>query len=100
MTARRGGPGYGGPGRGPGESVPGATLLHDCEVRLCCRYGNGHVQVGTQGENMRQAVARGRGVPRDALSGSSDVGVPPHDVGVREPQRPAASGQAETAPRG
>jgi hypothetical protein len=47
---------------GFGPIPEGATLLHDCEVRLCCRYGPGHVTVGTQGENMRQAVARGRAV--------------------------------------
>ena len=47
---------------GFGPIPEGATLLHDCEVRLCCRYGPGHVAVGTQGENMRQAVARGRAV--------------------------------------
>jgi hypothetical protein len=47
-------------GFGPIPEV--ATLLHDCEVRLCCRYGTGHVGVGTQSENMRQAVARGRAV--------------------------------------
>ncbi|HEY5116480.1 MAG TPA: hypothetical protein VIJ00_13230, partial [Nakamurella sp.] len=47
---------------GYGPIPAGATVLHDCEVRLCCRYGPGHVTVGTQGENMRQAVARGRAV--------------------------------------
>jgi hypothetical protein len=50
-------------------SVPaGATLLHDCEVRLCCRFGVGHVRVSTQAENMRQAVARGRAMgPRPGM---------------------------------
>jgi len=47
---------------GFGPIPEGATLLHDCEVRLCCRYGTGHVGVGTQSENMRHAVARGRAV--------------------------------------
>jgi len=47
---------------GFGPIPEGATLLHDCEVRLCCRYGAGHVGVGTQSENMRHAVARGRAV--------------------------------------
>jgi len=37
-------------------------VLHDCEVRLCCRAEPGHLRVGTQSENMRQAVARGRAV--------------------------------------
>jgi hypothetical protein len=48
---------------GFGPIPAGATLLHHCEVRLCCRYDPlHHVTVGTQGENMRQAVARGRAV--------------------------------------
>ena len=56
---------------GFGPIPEGATLLHDCEVRLCCRYGSGHVGVGTQSENMRHAVARGRAVgPRP---GRTDV---------------------------
>jgi hypothetical protein len=38
----------------------GATVLHDCEVRLCCRADPGHVRIGTQGENIRDAVRRGR----------------------------------------
>lgn len=45
-----------------GPIPEGATLLHDCEVRLCCRTDAGHVRVGTQRENMRQAAARGRAV--------------------------------------
>ena len=36
------------------------TLMHDCEVRLCCSTSPGHVRIATQRENMRQAVARGR----------------------------------------
>jgi hypothetical protein len=48
---------------GFGPIPQGATLLHNCEVRLCCNYDpHRHVAVGTQGENMRQAVARGRAV--------------------------------------
>jgi hypothetical protein len=43
-----------------GELEEGATLLHDCDVRLCVRTGPGHVRVGTQAENMRQAARRGR----------------------------------------
>ena len=40
----------------------GATVWHDGEVRLSCRAAPGHLRVGTQSENMRQAVARGRAV--------------------------------------
>jgi hypothetical protein len=43
-----------------GELPAGVTLLHDCDVRLCVRTGPGHVRVGTQAENMRQAARRGR----------------------------------------
>jgi hypothetical protein len=43
---------------GYGPIPAGATVLHDCQVRLCCRAAPGHLQVGTQSENMRQAVAR------------------------------------------
>jgi len=47
---------------GYGPIPAGATVLHDCEVRLCCRATPGHLRIGTQSENMRQAVARGRAV--------------------------------------
>jgi len=47
---------------GYGPIPAGATVLHDCEVRLCCRAEPGHLRVGTQSENMRHAVARGRAV--------------------------------------
>ena len=47
---------------GYGPIPAGATVLHHCEVRLCCRAAPGHLRVGTQSENMRQAVARGRAV--------------------------------------
>lgn len=51
-----------------GELEPGATILHDCELRLCCRTDPVHVRVATQGENMRQAARRGRAVgPRPGL---------------------------------
>lgn len=43
-----------------GPIPTGATVLHDCEVRLCCRTDRGHVRIGTQGENIRDAVRRGR----------------------------------------
>jgi hypothetical protein len=43
-----------------GPIPAGATVLHDCEVRLCCRTDPGHVRIGTQGENVRDAVRRGR----------------------------------------
>ena len=41
---------------GFGPIPEGATLLHDCEVRLCCRYGTGHVR-GRHAE--REHAARG-----------------------------------------
>ena len=47
---------------GYGPIPAGATVLHDCEVRLCCRAEPGHLRVGTRSENMRQAVGPGRAV--------------------------------------
>jgi hypothetical protein len=43
-----------------GSLAAGATLMHDCEVRLCVSTSRGHVRVATQWENVRQAVKRGR----------------------------------------
>jgi hypothetical protein len=43
-----------------GPLAVGATLLHDCDVRLCVRAGPHHLCVGTQEENARQAASRGR----------------------------------------
>lgn len=42
------------------ELAEGVTLLHDCDLRICCSTGPGHVRVSTQSENMQQAVWRGR----------------------------------------
>ena len=54
-----------------GPLHPGETILHDCELRLCCCADRaGHARVATQVENMRQAVARGRAV---GPSGRVDV---------------------------
>ncbi|MGI8416705.1 MAG: hypothetical protein ACR2P2_10995 [Nakamurella sp.] len=51
-----------------GELQAGVTILHDCDLRLCCRTDPGHVRVATQGENMRQAAWRGRAAgPRPGL---------------------------------
>ena len=51
------------PAAGCGRSRGGAAaVLHDCEVRWCCRAAPGHLRVGTQSENIRQAVTRGRAV--------------------------------------
>lgn len=46
----------------------GATLMHDCDVRVCMSTDPGHVRIATQGENMRQAARRGRAVgPRPGM---------------------------------
>jgi hypothetical protein len=58
---------------GYGPIPAGAAVLHDCEVRLCCRAEPGHLRVGTQSENMRQAVARGRAVGPHPGRGRVDV---------------------------
>ena len=39
----------------------GATVLHDCDLRLCVRTDvEGHLRISDQSENVRQAVQRGR----------------------------------------
>ncbi len=38
-----------------GELESGVTILHDCDLRLCCCTDAGHVRVATQSENMQQA---------------------------------------------
>lgn len=43
-----------------GPAPEGSTHLHDCDVRLCCRVGSGHVRIGTQAENRRHAVERAK----------------------------------------
>jgi len=51
-----------------GELDAGVTILHDCDLRLCCRTDPGHVRVATQAENMQQAARRGRAAgPRPGL---------------------------------
>lgn len=51
-----------------GELESGVTILHDCDLRLCCRTDPGHTRVATQTENMQQAAWRGRAVgPRPGL---------------------------------
>lgn len=39
---------------------PSEVLQHGCNEPLCCRVGDGHLTVGSQGENVRYAVACGR----------------------------------------
>lgn len=59
---------------GGDPSTRGVTVLHDCEVRLCCTTGPGHIRVATQSEHMRQAAQRGRA-----------AGLRPGHVDVRGP---------------
>ena len=77
---------------GYGPIPAGATVLHDCEVRLCCRAELGHLRVGTQSENMRQAVARGRAVGPHPGRGSTSAARPgrPGRSRPRYGARPAA----------
>lgn len=48
-----------------------ATLMHQCEVRICCRIDNEHVLAGTQSRNMQDAAWRGRA--RGSRPGLVDV---------------------------
>ncbi len=44
-----------------GVEIPaGATLMHDCDVRVCVRVGPGRVVVATPRANLRQAADCGR----------------------------------------
>ena len=56
---------------GFGPIRAGSTVLHDCDVRVCVSTRPGHVRVGTQAENMAQAVQRGRA--RGPHPGAVDV---------------------------
>jgi len=79
---------------GFGPIPEGATLLHHCEVRLCCRYDTGHVRVGTQAENMQDAVRRGRAVGprpgrtdlRGKVGASRAIQAALRDAGNRSPE--------------
>lgn len=44
-----------------GELPPGAVLLHSCDNPACCNPH--HLSVGTQTDNMRDCIAKGRGWP-------------------------------------
>jgi hypothetical protein len=48
-----------------------ATVLHGCDVQLCVRPPRGHVEIGTQRDNMRHAVWRQRA--RGPRPGWADV---------------------------
>ena len=54
-----------------GPLVRQATLMHQCEVRICCRVDAAHVIAGTQGRNMQDAAWRGRA--RGSRPGLVDV---------------------------
>jgi hypothetical protein len=41
-----------------GEPPPGLVLRHRCDVKLCCNPR--HLELGTQADNMRDMVGRGR----------------------------------------
>lgn len=36
---------------------PEQVLQHECNERICCRIGDGHLTLGTQADNIRYAVA-------------------------------------------
>ncbi len=56
-----------------GPAPVGFTHLHECEVRMCCRPDPRHLRLGTQAENIQQAVDRGR----RTLSGDMTGGLGP-----------------------
>lgn len=44
-----------------GSIPPGMSVMHSCDRRVCCYPG--HLSLGTQVENMRDCVAKGRDAP-------------------------------------
>lgn len=54
-----------------GPLARSTTLMHQCEVRICCRVDQAHVIAGTQTRNMRDAAWRGRA--RGSRPGLVDV---------------------------
>lgn len=48
-----------------GEDISGALILHSCDVRLCVNPN--HMRKGTQADNMRDKVLRGRQVRGEQL---------------------------------
>ncbi len=43
-----------------GPIPDGMDLLHTCDVRNCVRVGPGHLHLGTELDNVREMIARGR----------------------------------------
>ncbi|MGI8665571.1 MAG: hypothetical protein ACR2N4_06020 [Jatrophihabitans sp.] len=77
-----------------GQVEAGATVLHDCDFRLCVRTNlSGHVRVSTQSENVRQAVWRGRS--RGPMPGRVDVRGP---AGASHAVRDALRASADRDP--
>lgn len=68
-----------------GETGEGKMLLHSCDTPRCCNPG--HLRIGTQVDNMRDAKAKGR---------ASD---PPHWSGETHPKARLSSSDVETIRR-
>jgi hypothetical protein len=78
-----------------GPLAAGVTLMHDCDVRLCVRAGLGHLRIGSQTENMRQAARRGRA--RGPRPGWVDVR---GDVGASRAIQDALRASPDRSPEG
>jgi hypothetical protein len=59
---------------GYGPIPAGATVLHDCEVRLCCRAEPGHLRVARRGGRAGRTAGAGPAAGRDG--GHSRVAAP------------------------
>jgi hypothetical protein len=75
---------------------PNPQALHDCDNRLCVRVSNGHVKEGTQSENIRDCVRRGRHA-RIAPMGEQQGNAILTDIAVRKMRADYSSRKAETA---
>ncbi len=38
----------------------GMQALHGCDCKPCCRFGEGHIYVGTPADNIRDSIERGQ----------------------------------------
>jgi len=73
----------------------GLFVCHRCDVRSCCNIA--HLFLGTQLENMRDCVAKGRQSRGNGLRGEAHPLAKLTDDGVREIRRRLANGETGRA---
>lgn len=68
-----------------GPIPDGLYVLHDCDNPACCNPT--HLHLGTQADNIREAIERGRMVPPTTLRGSQSPNAKLTEADVREIRR-------------